>query len=242
MTQYATRDRLIVALDVSRAAEARRIVAALGDSVSTFKVGKQLFTAEGPQVVRDLIASGRRVFLDLKYHDIPNTVGSAVREACALGVSMLTVHAAGGEKMLRAAAETASKSESKPLVLAVTVLTSLDQVDLEETGVLGDMSIQVLRLATLAQRAGCGGIVTSPKETAFVRQRLGHELAVLVPGVRPAGSDPGDQARIATPAEAIQVGATFVVVGRPITAAADPPRAAQAILNEIEQAAQTVGR
>src|SRR5689334_15251539 len=246
MNQYATRDRLIVALDVSRAAEARRIVAALGDSVSTFKVGKQLFTAEGPQVVRDLIASGRRVFLDLKYHDIPNTVGSAVREACALGVSMLTVHAAGGEKMLRAAAEAAAKSqtttETKPLVLAVTVLTSLDQADLEETGVLGDMSIQVLRLATLAQRAGCGGIVTSPKETAFVRQRLGQELAVLVPGVRPAGSDPGDQARIATPAEAIQAGATFVVVGRPITAAADPPKAAQAILAEIEQAAQTVSR
>jgi orotidine-5'-phosphate decarboxylase len=235
MTQPATRDRLIVALDVSRAAEARRIVAALGDSVSTYKVGKQLFTAEGPQVVRDLVASGSRVFLDLKFHDIPNTVGGAVREACALGVSMLTVHASGGEKMLRAAAEAAAKSESKPLVLAVTVLTSLDQADLEEVGVLGDMSIQVLRLATLAKRAGCGGIVTSAKETAFVRQRM-QDLAILVPGVRPAGSDAGDQARIATPAEAIQAGATFMVVGRPITAAADPVKAARAILNEMEQA------
>jgi orotidine-5'-phosphate decarboxylase len=235
MTQPATRDRLIVALDVSRAAEARRIVAALGDSVSTYKVGKQLFTAEGPQVVRDLVASGSRVFLDLKFHDIPNTVGAAVREACALGVSMLTVHASGGEKMLRAAAEAAAKSESKPLVLAVTVLTSLDQADLEEVGVLGDMSIQVLRLATLAKRAGCGGIVTSAKETAFVRQRM-QDLAILVPGVRPAGSDAGDQARIATPAEAIQAGATFMVVGRPITAAADPVKAARAILNEMEQA------
>src|ERR1700748_2631845 len=135
MTRLATRDRLIVALDVSRAAEARRIIASLGDSISTYKVGKQLFTAEGPQVVRDLIASGRRVFLDLKFHDIPNTVGSAVREAAALGVTMLTVHASGGEKMLRAAAEAAAKSQAKPLVLAVTVLTSLDQADLEEIGV-----------------------------------------------------------------------------------------------------------
>jgi orotidine-5'-phosphate decarboxylase len=235
MNQPATRDRLIVALDVSRAAEARRIVDALGDSVSTFKVGKQLFTAEGPQVVRDLVASGRRIFLDLKYHDIPNTVGAAVREAAALGVSMLTVHASGGEKMLRAAAEAAAKSEAKPLVLAVTVLTSLDQADLEETGVIGDMSIQVLRLATLARRAGCGGIVTSARETAFVRQRM-SDLAILVPGVRPAGSDAGDQARIATPAEAIQAGATFVVVGRPITAAADPVKAAHQILAEIEEA------
>lgn len=242
MSQPATRDRLIVALDVSRIAEARRIVAALGDSVSTYKIGKQLFTAEGPQVVRDLIASGRRVFLDLKYHDIPNTVGAAVREAAALGVSMMTVHASGGEKMLRAAAEAAAKSDTKPLILAVTVLTSLDQVDLEEVGVLSDMSIQVLRLAALAHRAGCGGIVTSARETRAVRDRLGDELAILVPGVRPAGSDAGDQARIATPAEAIQAGASFVVVGRPITAAADPVKAAGQILAEIEQAAHAVSR
>src|SRR3954471_21731513 len=173
-------DRLIVALDVSSAAAAQKIVNALGDSVHLYKVGMQLYTAEGPQIVRDLVNSGRRVFLDLKYHDIPNTVASAVREACALGVSMLTVHASGGEKMLRAAAEAAAKSESKPLVLAVTVLTSLDQADLEEVGVLGDMSIQVLRLATLAKRAGCGGIVTSAKETAFLRQRM-QDLAILVP-------------------------------------------------------------
>lgn len=242
MSQPATRDRLIVALDVSRTAEARRIVVALGDSVSTFKIGKQLFTAEGPQVVRDLIAAGRRVFLDLKYHDIPNTVGAAVREAAALGVSMLTVHASGGEKMLRAAAEAAAKSDAKPLVLAVTVLTSLDQADLEEVGVLSDMSIQVLRLTALAQRAGCGGIVTSARETRAIRDRVGDELAILVPGVRPAGSDAGDQARIATPAEAIQAGASFVVVGRPITAAADPVKAAGQILAEIEQAAQIVSR
>src|ERR1700760_4164262 len=166
MNWLATRDRLIVALDESRAAEARRIVAPHADSVSTYKVGKQLFTAEGPQVVRELVSSGRRVFLDLKYHDIPNTVRAAVREAWSLGVAMLTVQASGGEKILRAAAETAAQSEPKPLVMAVTVLTSLDQADLEEIGVIGDMSIQVLRLATLAQRAGCGGIVTSARETA----------------------------------------------------------------------------
>jgi orotidine-5'-phosphate decarboxylase len=155
---------------------------------------------------------------------------------------MLTVHASGGEKMLRAAAEAAARSENKPLVLAVTVLTSLDQADLEEVGVLGDMSIQVLRLATLAKRAGCGGIVTSAREARAVRDRLGDHLAILVPGVRPAGSDAGDQARIATPAEAIQAGASFVVVGRPITAAADPVKAAGQILAEIDQAAHAISR
>ena len=235
-SQLATRDRLIVALDFSRTAEALRVVTSLGDSVSTYKIGKQLFTAEGPEVVRRVIDAGKRVFLDLKFHDIPNTVGSAVRSAASLGVTMLTVHASGGFKMLKAGAEAAAQSDAKPLILAVTVLTSLAQEDLEEVGVIGDLSVQVLRLASLAERAGCGGIVTSPREASAVRQRFGDKLAILAPGVRPAGSDAGDQARIATPEEAVRAGITYMVVGRPITAAADPGAAARRILTEMENA------
>src|SRR3954454_9432389 len=149
----ARKDRLIIALDVSRASEAQKIVTQIGDSASTYKVGKQLFTAEGPQVVRDLVASGRKVFLDLKYHDIPNTVASAVRSAAELNVAMLTVHASGGSKMLRAAAEAAAQSASKPLVLAVTVLTSMADEDLHEIGIAGSAQEQVLKLAKLAEKA-----------------------------------------------------------------------------------------
>src|SRR5512141_3081432 len=157
-----SRGRLIVALDVSSAAEAQRIVQAVGDSASTFTVGKQLFTAEGPQVVRDLVASGRIVFLDIKFHDIPNTVAGAVQSAVALGVSMLTVHASGGSKMLRAAAE--AGGNSGPLVLAVTVLTSLNDEDLQELGLPVGVADQVLRLAGIARNAGCTGIVASAHE------------------------------------------------------------------------------
>lgn len=227
------RDRLIVALDVGKALQAREIVAQVGASASTYKVGKQLFTAEGPQVVRDLVASGRKVFLDLKYHDIPNTVGAAVREAVALGVSMLTVHAAGGSKMLRAAVEAAAGSRSKPLVLAVTVLTSFSDEDLREVGVLANTLEQAERMARLAQACGCGGVVTSPREARALRQLLGSGPAIVTPGVRPTGADLDDQARVATPKEAIAAGASHIVVGRPITAAPDPAAAAKAILEEI---------
>src|SRR5215469_10227958 len=151
-------DRLIVALDVSRAAQARRIVQSIGESASTYKIGKQLFTAEGPQIVRDLVSSGRKLFLDLKFHDIPNTVAGAVTEAAKLGVSMLTVHASGGSKMLKAAAEAAAQFTPKPLVLAVTVLTSLSDADLQELGISGNVQTQVLRLGALALNAGCGGL------------------------------------------------------------------------------------
>ncbi|HYX70716.1 MAG TPA: orotidine-5'-phosphate decarboxylase [Terriglobales bacterium] len=227
------RDRLIVALDVGNALQAREIVAKVGAFASTYKVGKQLFTAEGPQVVRDLVASGRKVFLDLKYHDIPNTVGKAVREACALGVSLLTVHAAGGSRMLRAAVEAAASSSSKPLILAVTVLTSFSDDDLKEVGVPASVLEQAQRMARLAQSCGCGGVVTSPREARALRQLLGPGPAIVTPGVRPAGSDKGDQQRVATPKEAIAAGASHIVVGRPITAAKDPAGAARAILDEI---------
>jgi orotidine-5'-phosphate decarboxylase len=229
------RERLIVALDVPSAAAAQKIVAAVGDSASIFKVGMQLYTAEGPQVVHDLAASGRKVFLDLKFHDIPNTVASAVKEAAFLNVHMLTVHGSGGSKMLRAAEEAASAiSSDGPIVLAVTVLTSMDQNDLNAVGVGGKVTDQVVRLARIAIQSGCGGVVASVQETALLRKELGGNFAIVTPGIRPMGAAVGDQARIATPAEAIAAGSTHIVVGRPITGANDPGRAAREVIAEIE--------
>jgi orotidine-5'-phosphate decarboxylase len=227
------RQRLIVALDVSTAAAARKIVAAVGDSAHAYKVGMQLYTAEGPSIVRELVGSGRRVFLDLKYHDIPNTCGAAVREASQLGVSMLTVHAAGGGKMLRAAVEAAQGAKPDLLVLAVTVLTSLDDVELGKVGVRGAVLEQVLRLAALALSNGCGGVVASAQEAGALRERFGLDFAIVTPGVRLAGSGPHDQARVVTPAEAIAAGASHIVVGRPITEAVDPAAEARAILGQV---------
>jgi orotidine-5'-phosphate decarboxylase len=227
------RQRLIVALDVSTAAAARKIVAAVGDSAFTYKVGMQLYTAEGPAVIRDLVASGRRVFLDLKYHDIPNTAASAVREAAQLGVSMLTVHAAGGGKMLRAAAEAAQAASADLLVLAVTVLTSLDDVELGKIGIRGGVVEQVLRLTALALSNGCKGVVASAQEAGSLRAEFGRDFVIVTPGVRPAGSGPHDQVRVVTPAEAIAAGASQIVVGRPITEAIDPGEETRAILGQI---------
>lgn len=226
------RGRLIVALDVSTAVAAHKIVAAVGDSAFTYKVGMQLFTAEGPQVVRDLLASGRRVFLDLKYHDIPNTVARAVTEAANLGVSMLTVHAAGGGRMLSAAVE-AAQGRPELMVLAVTVLTSLDDNALEKIGVRGGVADSVVRLAAIALANGCQGVVTSAREASTLRAELGDGFAIVTPGVRPAGTSSGDQVRVVTPAEAIASGASHIVVGRPITEAADPSAEARAILGQI---------
>ena len=230
------KDRLIVALDVPGATQARQIVQAIGDAATTYKIGKQLFTAEGPQVVRDLVASGRKVFLDLKYHDIPNTVAAAVRSAAELGVSMLTVHASGGSKMLRAASEASSQSATKPMVLAVTVLTSLSDADLEEVGVAGNVLTQVLRLGALARAAGCGGLVASAHEARELRKALGEGFAIVIPGVRPPGVAAGDQVRVVAPTDAIAAGATYLVVGRPILEAPDPAKAARQIADEIEVA------
>jgi orotidine-5'-phosphate decarboxylase len=227
------RQRLIVALDVSTAAAARNIVAAVADSALAYKVGMQLYTAEGPSIVRELVGSGRRVFLDLKYHDIPNTVGAAVREAAQLGVSMLTVHASGGGKMLRAAVEAAHAIKPDVLVLGVTVLTSLDDVDLGKIGLREGVLDQVLRLAALALSNGCKGVVASALEAAALRKEFGRDFVIVTPGVRSAGSGPNDQARIVTPAEAIAAGASYIVVGRPITDAADPASEARAILGQM---------
>ncbi len=225
-----------MALDVPGATQARRVVQSIGEAATTYKIGKQLFTAEGPQFVRELVASGRKVFLDLKFHDIPNTVAGAVRAAAELGVSMLTVHASGGSKMLKSAVEAAAQSGSKPLVLAVTVLTSFSDADLQEVGFCGDVLSQALRLGALARAAGCGGLVSSAKEVRELRRELGEGFAIVTPGVRPAGSAAGDQARVVTPRDAIAAGATHLVIGRPILDAPDPAKAAVAILEEIEAA------
>jgi orotidine-5'-phosphate decarboxylase len=251
------RDRLIVALDVPSAAKARQVVQSIGEAATTYKVGKQLFTAEGPQIVRDLVSSGRKVFLDLKFHDIPNTVGGAVRAAAEFGVSMLTVHASGGGTMLKAAAQAATESPTKPMVLAVTVLTSLSDADLLELGIAGQVIDHVVRLAAFARDAGCGGVVASALEAHELRRELGSEFAIVTPGIRMGGlSSQGgphlssngkcgdqtaarlrdDQARVLTPKEAIAAGANYLVVGRPILEAADPSRAANEIVREIEEA------
>jgi orotidine-5'-phosphate decarboxylase len=227
------RQRLIVALDVSSSEAARKIVAAVGDSAHAYKVGMQLYTAEGPAIVRELVGCGRRVFLDLKYHDIPNTVGAAVREAAQLGVSMLTVHACGGCKMMRAAAEAAQATNPNLLVLGVTVLTSFEEADLSMLGLRGGVLDQVLRLAALALSNGCQGIVASAQEASALRVEFGRDFTIVTPGVRPAGSGADDQARVVTPAEAIAAGASYVVVGRPITDAPDPAAEARAILGQL---------
>jgi orotidine-5'-phosphate decarboxylase len=226
------RERLIVALDVSSAAAARQIVAAIGDSALTYKVGMQLYTAVGPDVVRDLLSSGRRVFLDLKYHDIPNTVAGAVKEAAQLGICMLTVHGSGGGRMLRAAVEAAS-NHSATMVLAVTVLTSMGEEDLSKLGVRGSVADQVMRIAALALANGCRGIVASAHEASALRTEFGDDFAIVTPGVRPAGSGHGDQVRVVTPSEAMASGASHIVVGRPITEAADPAAEARAILGQM---------
>jgi orotidine-5'-phosphate decarboxylase len=182
------------------------------------------------------------VFLDLKYHDIPNTVGAAVREAGRLGVSLLTVHGAGGSKMLRAAAKAARESNPAMKVVAVTVLTSMDEEDLHEIGVPGNLEKQVVHVAKLAVKAGCHGVVSSAREAKALRSHLGNDFLVITPGVRPAGSALGDQARAVTPAEAIAAGSTHLVVGRPITGAANPSEVAEKIIREIEHASQLVTR
>lgn len=224
------RERLIVALDFPNASQAHRLVQQLGDSVSFYKVGLQLFTAEGPGIARDLVVSGHKVFLDLKFHDIPNTVAKAVKSAVDLGISLLTVHPAGGEAMLKAAVEAADRRCG---ILAVTVLTSLSDQDLQEVGVSGSVLDQALRMASLARSCGCDGVVTSAREVTPLRKILGEGFSIVVPGVRPLGADRNDQERTATPSQAVSAGASHLVVGRPITQAPDPTKAVHAILEEM---------
>ena len=222
--------RLIVALDTADLARATALARALAGEVGLVKVGLELFVAEGPRAVAEIAALGAPVFLDLKLHDIPNTVAGAVRSANALGAAMLTVHAAGGAEMISAARSAAEAAgAARPMILAVTVLTSLGAADLAATGVAGGPVQQVLRLARLAVESGADGIVCSPREVAPLRDALGPGVPLIVPGIRPAGADAGDQKRVMTPAEALAAGADWLVIGRPITGAADPAAAARAI-------------
>jgi orotidine-5'-phosphate decarboxylase len=234
-----SRDRLIVALDVESLAQAEALLDRLQGMVSRFKIGSQLFTACGPAAIEAVHKRGAEVFLDLKFHDIPNTVAGAAREATRLGVFMFNVHASGGQAMMRAAAETAAASARelgvrRPLAIAVTVLTSLDRAALHrDLGVASSVEGHVLHLVRLARAAGLDGNVASPNEIAVIRNHLGTGWVIVTPGVRPAGSAANDQERVATPAAAARAGAHYLVVGRPITAASDPARAAQAILEEM---------
>jgi orotidine-5'-phosphate decarboxylase len=233
------RERLIVALDVSTAQEARNIVGSLHGVVGMFKVGFQLFSAAGPEIARELVQQGERVFLDLKFHDIPTTVAAAGVEATRLGVSIFNVHAAGGREMMLRTSEAvndvvAKERLTKPSVIAVTVLTSSNNVTLKETGIDSATDEQVKRLSLLAESAGMDGVVASPREVALVRSAVSREDFLLVtPGVRPAGSEPDDQRRIMSPREAMAAGSDYLVVGRPITAASDPVAAAQAIITDM---------
>ncbi|MGH9599163.1 MAG: orotidine-5'-phosphate decarboxylase [Terracidiphilus sp.] len=230
------RNRLIVALDVPSAAAALDLVNQLERSCRWFKVGMELFTAAGPAVLEPLAARGHSVFLDLKFHDIPNTVAGAVRSAAALGVRMMTVHALGGPAMLAAARTALGVLAEPPLVLAVTVLTSMDRAELRAAGVERSPAEESELLARMGLEAGIRGFVCSPKEVAGLRALTGPEGVLVVPGIRPAGGENGDQKRVTTPAEALRAGANYLVVGRPITQAHDPAEAAEAILNEMAAA------
>lgn len=232
------RDRLIVALDVASLGEAATLLDRLEGVVSTFKVGSQLFTAAGPSAVELVRKRGGRVFLDLKYHDIPATVAGAVRAAARLGVTLLTVHASGGSEMLRAAADAAREVKGeRPQVLAVTVLTSLGRAALQrELGVAMAVEGHVIHLATLAREAGCDGVVASPQEVRRLRLALGPVATIVTPGIRPTSAARDDQVRTATPRAACEAGADYLVVGRPITGAADPAAAAAALVTEIQGA------
>jgi orotidine-5'-phosphate decarboxylase len=233
-------DQLLVALDVETRQQAGALADVLRGAVGGFKIGSRLFTAEGPELVRSMTDRGDRVFLDLKFHDIPNTFAAAVAAATNLGVWMVNVHASGGTTMMRAAAEAAREAAAKrgtapPLVIAVTVLTSMNQAALRETGIVIDLMDQVLRLAELTKDAGLDGVVASALETAAIRQRWGKDFAIVTPGIRggAAAAPSDDQRRTMGPAEAIAAGANYLVVGRPIIGQADPRAAAEAIAREL---------
>jgi orotidine-5'-phosphate decarboxylase len=233
--------QLLVALDVDSGTRALELAAALRDVVDGVKIGSRIFTLEGPGLVRRLTDEGTRVFLDLKFHDIPNTVAQAVEAAVTTGAWMVNVHASGGLAMMEAAAKAATEAaarsgQSRPLVIAVTVLTSMDENTLRAGGIERSLLDQVLVLARMAQKAGLDGVVASPQETAAIRSACGPAFAIVTPGIRgaSAGTDKNDQARTMGPADAVRAGASYLVVGRPIIAAADPRAAAQNIAEEMK--------
>ncbi len=234
----ASKDRIVFAMDVGRFSDAQRFVSLLKDRIGLFKVGKQLFTHAGPKVVDMIQQKGQRTFLDLKFHDIPNTVAKASEEATKLNVAMFNVHALGGLEMMRAAVEAARQTAKesgvkKPTVLAVTVLTSLDNHALKEVGIQGPVDKRVERLARLAQKGGLDGVVASPQEIQIIRKACGKDFVIVTPGVRPGASAKNDQKRVMTPRQAIEAGADYLVIGRPIQQAKDPVEAVERIIEEI---------
>jgi orotidine-5'-phosphate decarboxylase len=239
-------DQLLIALDVEDGARALKMADALRGAAGGFKIGNRLFTMEGPAIVRTLVERGDRIFLDLKYHDIPNTAATAVSAATSLGLWMVNVHASGGERMMRAAREAAldtaaRENRTPPLVIGVTVLTSIDAATQASIGVSGSVLDQVLRLTDLAQIAGLDGVVASPQETRVVRQRCGNDFVIVTPGIRGRGAraiGKDDQERTMTPAGAVDAGASYIVVGRPVIGAADPRRAAEDIADEMTASAR----
>ena len=230
------RSRLIVALDVPGREAALAAVDRLSGHVGCFKIGLELFTREGPRLVEEIRDRGENIFLDLKLHDIPNTVAGAVRSVCKLGIDMVTVHASGGSAMLEAAHREAQDADSPPLILAVTALTSLSNEDMVRFGVNGSMEEWVERLALTAYNAGIRGLVASAREISMLRSKLDPQLQLVVPGIRPKGTDVQDQSRTATPYDAVRAGASCLVVGRPIMKADNPADAADAIVEEINRA------
>ena len=241
------KNKLIVALDVDSVEQARRLVEQLRDVVGMFKVGSQLFTAAGPELVREIVSGGNKVFLDLKFHDIPNTVAAAAVEATRLGVSIFNVHASGGSEMMartaQAVAETSQQEQlAKPAVIAVTLLTSANEATLREIGIEAQPDKLVTQLARMAATAGLDGVVASAMEAPAIRTATSRDFLIVTPGVRPAGAMAGDQKRITTPGEAIVRGADYIVVGRPILRAPDPVFAAAQIIEEITDASQPAAR
>lgn len=230
-------DRLIVALDVKSSAAAARLVEQLGDAVSFYKVGAELFTLAGPDIVKELKQAGKRVFLDLKFHDIPNTVARAVQAAVTLEVDLLTLHASGGGKMMRAAREAVAESDTR--LLAVTLLTSFGVDDTEQVWgkEINSLREEVSRLAQLAAETGAHGVVAAALEAETLKRRHGADFLVVTPGIRPAGAERGDQVRTSTPAEALRAGADYLVIGRPVTEAADPGAVVAQMQEELTQAA-----
>jgi len=239
MNKDDLRKKIIIALDVKNKEDAVAVVSGIKEA-RTFKVGLELFTAEGPALFKKLKVLRKRIFLDLKLHDIPNTVAGAVRSATRHGVQMMTIHASGGREMMARAAEAARETAEMdkveaPLLLGVTILTSLKSADLDEVGMKPDLAGQVLRLAGLAKSAGMDGVVCSPQEIEILRQEYGRDLLIVTPGIRPAWATAQDQKRIMTPVEALRKGADYLVIGRPITGAVSPQEAFARIVEELER-------
>lgn len=234
MSTNENNSRIIVALDYDNEAEALKLVERLDPSRCRLKVGKEMFTRSGPGLVEKLAAAGYDVFLDLKFHDIPNTVAGACRSAADLGVWMVNVHTLGGARMMEAAREAVDKSAAQPLLIGVTILTSMGQEDIAQVGLSGTPADNVQRLAKLAEGAGLDGVVCSPKEVEMLRASIASDFNLVTPGIRPAWAEKGDQTRITTPSDAVRLGSNYLVIGRPVTAAPDPMEALRKIEEELQ--------